>query len=66
MRAMQLGDLIDALGELLAPRRELKYEEIGRRPGEKPYEELISEHEVSRCLETERLLIVLPFIEEAR
>ncbi len=64
MRAMQLGDLIDALGELLAPRRELKYEEIGRRPGEKPYEELISEHEVSRCLETERLLIVLPFIEE--
>jgi FlaA1/EpsC-like NDP-sugar epimerase len=65
MRAMQLGDLIDALGELLASQRRLRFENIGPRSGEKPYEELISEHEVSRCLETDRLLIVLPFIEES-
>jgi UDP-N-acetylglucosamine 4,6-dehydratase/5-epimerase len=64
MHAMQLGDLIDALGELLAPQRKLRLEKIGRRAGEKPYEELISEHEVSRCLETDRLLIILPFLGE--
>jgi hypothetical protein len=38
-------------------------ERVGLRPGEKFYEELITDHELTRCLETERLLIVLPYLE---
>jgi len=63
MHAIRLSDLASCMLELLAPGKNIAVEEIGLRPGEKMHEELISEHELPRCVETERLLIVLPMLD---
>jgi FlaA1/EpsC-like NDP-sugar epimerase len=64
MHAVRLGDLADAMIELYAGGRTIPIKQIGLRPGEKFYEELITDHEQPRCLETERLLIVLPYLKD--
>jgi FlaA1/EpsC-like NDP-sugar epimerase len=65
MQAVRLQDLAGSMIELLAGGKPVRTTEIGLRPGEKLYEDLISTEELPRCLETERLLIVLPFAEES-
>jgi FlaA1/EpsC-like NDP-sugar epimerase len=64
MHAIRLQDLADAMVERHAEGREIAIQRIGLRPGEKHYEELITDHEQGRCLETERLLIVLPYLKD--
>jgi len=63
MKAIRLKDLAEGMREIIAPNRKIAIKEIGLRPGEKMFEELISDHELPRCLETEHLLIVLPYLE---
>jgi UDP-N-acetylglucosamine 4,6-dehydratase/5-epimerase len=58
MRALRIVDLAHATAEVLGKRCELV--STGVRPGEKTYEELISRDEMTRTLELERLLVVLP------
>lgn len=59
MRALQVTDLADAMGEVLGkiPRDIIH---TGLRPGEKLYEELISDEERPRTVDADRLLVVLP------
>jgi FlaA1/EpsC-like NDP-sugar epimerase len=64
MHAVRMGDLTASLLELLARGRSMSVREVGARAGEKHYEELVSEHELPRCLETDGLFIVLPGLEE--
>jgi FlaA1/EpsC-like NDP-sugar epimerase len=61
MAAVRLSDLAESMIEIHAPGRTFPVQRIGLRSGEKLYEELITEHELPRCLETEYLLIVLPY-----
>ncbi len=63
MHAVRLQDLAEVMAEMHAPGGPVPVERVGLRPGEKFYEELITDHELTRCLETERLLIVLPYLE---
>jgi FlaA1/EpsC-like NDP-sugar epimerase len=63
MHAVRLQDLAEVMAEMHSPGRPVPVERVGLRPGEKFYEELITDHELTRCLETERLLIVLPYLE---
>lgn len=58
-------DLIEVLIENLGPRygrKNIEIEEVGIKPGEKSYEELITEEEATRTLETEDAYIILPQI----
>jgi UDP-N-acetylglucosamine 4,6-dehydratase len=64
MHAVRLIDLAQAMIDLHAPGRHIPMQVVGLRPGEKHYEELITDHEMGRCLETDRLLIVLPYQKE--
>src|SRR5579862_4291730 len=64
MHAMKLMDLAESMSAILAPGKKIPIHEIGLRSGEKLYEELFSDHELPRCLETERMFIVLPYFEE--
>jgi FlaA1/EpsC-like NDP-sugar epimerase len=64
MHAIRLQDLADTMIELHSGNRPIPVEKIGLRPGEKFYEELITDNEQVRCLETERLLIVLPYLKD--
>jgi UDP-N-acetylglucosamine 4,6-dehydratase/5-epimerase len=64
MHAIRLQDLAEAMIDRHSPGRAIAIEHIGLRPGEKFYEELITEHEQGRCLELERLLIVLPYLKD--
>lgn len=66
MHALKLSDLAQAMCELLAPGKNIEVRDVGLRSGEKLYEELYSEHELPRCLECDKLLIVLPYFEETR
>ncbi|GAB3282047.1 polysaccharide biosynthesis protein [Parahaliea aestuarii] len=61
IRIEDLGQvMIDVLaGEVDADKR-TKIHEIGVKPGEKLYEELMSEEETSRAIETEDYFVVLP------
>lgn len=52
--------MIDVLGEKNKLSATSKVTEIGVKPGEKLYEELMSEEEMHRSLETERYFVVLP------
>lgn len=64
MPVVKIEDLAYAMIDILATRNNLKcdfkVEEIGVKPGEKLYEELMSEEEVSRSIETERYFVVTP------
>lgn len=59
MPVVSIGDLARAVVELSG--KEVKFKTIGLRPGEKMYEELMSEEESVRALETDDLFIILPF-----
>jgi FlaA1/EpsC-like NDP-sugar epimerase len=63
MHAIRLQDLAETIIDLYGGGRPIPIQKIGLRAGEKFYEELITESEQQRCLETERLLIVLPYQE---
>lgn len=59
MRALKITDLAKALARL-AGKPDAKVSNVGSRVGEKLYEELIAPYELTRTLELERLLVVLP------
>ncbi len=65
MNAIRIEDLARVMIEQLAPRyghdpETIVVEEIGPRPGEKLYEELMNDEEVRRSIELERHFAVLP------
>lgn len=64
MPVARIEDLAVVMIEELSARHDLPRQptvtEIGVKPGEKLYEELMSEEEVSRALETEQYFVVLP------
>ncbi len=64
MPVLCIGDLAKAMVELSG--QDIKLEKIGIRAGEKMYEELMSEEESARALETDELFIILPYHQELR
>ena len=69
MNALKITDLAEIMMEELAPNygyspNEIKTEIIGTKPGEKLYEELMTEDEAMRALESEDMFIVLPELRE--
>ncbi|MGE5418064.1 MAG: polysaccharide biosynthesis protein [Acidobacteriota bacterium] len=58
MPVIKIGDLAQGIIELSG--KEVPTRVIGLRPGEKMYEELLTEEESTRALETEDMFIVLP------
>ncbi len=71
MPVVNISDLAEVLIEELAPRYgyvrdDIKIEIIGTKPGEKMYEELMTEDEAARSLEREDMYIIIPEIKEDR
>jgi len=64
MPVLQIGDLAQAMIALSG--QAVEVQTIGLRPGEKMYEELMSEEESARALETDELFIILPYHQDAR
>jgi len=69
MPAVRLIDMADAVVEEYCSKRginpkSVKKIPIGLKPGEKMYEELMTEEESQRCLETNDMCIILPQISE--
>ena len=69
MNALKITDLAEVMIEELAPKygytpEGIKMEIIGNKPGEKLYEELMTEDEARRGLESEDMFIVLPEMKE--
>lgn len=65
MKVMRVQDMVDAMLDLYAPpgrRDKIKIEVIGRQPGEKDYEELMTDEEVTRAVETDDMFILKPQI----
>jgi FlaA1/EpsC-like NDP-sugar epimerase len=65
MPVVMIPDLAAVIIELLAPRfgflaSDIVVEEIGAKPGEKLYEELMSEEEVHRSLELKDMFVITP------
>ena len=65
MPTLRIGDLADAMIRELAPEYgythdEIEIKNIGKRPGEKLYEELMTEEEAENAYEDEEMFIVLP------
>lgn len=64
MPVIKIEDLADVMIEVLHERdaslTNSNVVEVGVKPGEKLYEELMSEEEVARAIETERFFVVLP------
>jgi FlaA1/EpsC-like NDP-sugar epimerase len=65
MPALRVADLAEAMREQLAPLHglspdEVEIHEIGARRGEKFHEELVTEEELTRCLETDDMYVLLP------
>jgi FlaA1/EpsC-like NDP-sugar epimerase len=65
MRTLAIQELAQVMIELLAPYyghnpAEVRIEIIGAKPGEKMYEELISQEEVNRTIELKEMYVVLP------
>jgi len=65
MPVMRIIDLAEVMIEILAPKygyspAEIKIEEIGAKPGEKLYEELMTEEETRRSLELKDMFVTLP------
>lgn len=68
MDALKITDLAKVLIEELAPKHgftpeNIKMDVIGNKPGEKLYEELMTEEEARRALESEDMFILRPEIE---
>jgi len=69
MPAIRISDLAEVMIEKFAgafghKAGEIEVKVIGRKPGEKLYEELMTESEAERALETEDMFIVLPEMKE--
>ena len=69
MDAIKITDLAEVMVEELAQKYgytpdEIKIAIIGNKPGEKLYEELMTEDEARRALETKDMFIVLPVMKE--
>ncbi len=65
MPVVKIPDLAEMMIDILAPRygynpSDIKIDEIGAKPGEKLYEELISEEEVHRSMELKDMFVVTP------
>lgn len=65
MPALHIKNLADVMIQKLAPKygyepRDIKVKIVGRRKGEKLYEELMTEDEAMNAYETEDMLVVLP------
>jgi FlaA1/EpsC-like NDP-sugar epimerase len=65
MKAVVIRDLLESLINELGPLYRRKPDEVeittvGARPGEKLFEELISEGEVNRCYELDNLFVISP------
>jgi FlaA1/EpsC-like NDP-sugar epimerase len=65
MPVVRIQDLAKVMAEILAPKYGYKssgitIEEIGAKPGEKFYEELMSEEEIHRSLELEDMFVITP------
>jgi FlaA1/EpsC-like NDP-sugar epimerase len=66
MPSVRIKDLIEVVIEELAPKygynpEDIKIEIIGKRPGEKLYEELIIEEEIYKLKELEDMFVVYPY-----
>jgi FlaA1/EpsC-like NDP-sugar epimerase len=59
MRSIRISDLAEVMMEKFG-RGRIKVKVIGRKPGEKLYEELMTESEAERALETNDMFILLP------
>lgn len=66
MPAVNIKDLALAISELYSGGKKVAIEVIGRRPGEKLYEELLSEHELSNSLQTDEMYVILPDIADSK
>jgi len=71
MDALRLGDLAEVMIEELAPKfgrkpEDIEVKVIGSKAGEKDYEELMTEEEARRSLETDDLFIILPQLDEVK
>lgn len=69
MKALKITDLAEVMIEELAqncgyPPNEIKLKLIGTKPGEKLYEELMTEDEARRALESEDMFILFPEMKE--
>ena len=69
MPVFRVTDLAGVIIESVAPKCgyepcDIKVQHIGVKPGEKPYEELMTEEESKRALETEDMFIILPEIND--
>jgi UDP-N-acetylglucosamine 4,6-dehydratase/5-epimerase len=62
MAAVKLLDLAEIVVEQANPKQKIDIQYVGLRSGEKMYEELITDNELPRCVETEKLLIVMPYL----
>jgi len=67
MASLRIKDLAEVLIETCAPKflidpEKIKIEIVGKRPGEKDYEELMTSEEVSTVLELEDMYVLLPKI----
>jgi FlaA1/EpsC-like NDP-sugar epimerase len=65
MSALRIGDLAEAMIQELAPEygyapNEIKIKNIGKRAGEKLYEELMTEDEAANAYEDNEMFVVLP------
>ncbi len=65
MPVVRISDLADVLIEIMAPRfghkpSGIRTVEIGAKPGEKLYEELMSDEEVSRSMELKDMFVITP------
>lgn len=65
MPAIRIADLARVMVDALAPAYghapgSVEIVEVGRRPGEKVYEELMNEEEVRRSIELDKFFVVLP------
>jgi len=69
MPAVKVSDLASTMIESLAPKfgyspRRIKIKVIGSKPGEKMYEELMTDDEAGRALEIKDMFIILPEMKE--
>lgn len=65
MDAIKIGDLAEVMVEELAPKyghdpKDIKIEVIGARPGEKLFEELMTENEVKNAYEDGEMFVIIP------
>ncbi len=65
MPVVKISDLAEVMIEILAPRynhksTSIEIEEIGAKPGEKMYEDLVSDEEIHRSLELGDMFVVTP------